>query len=45
MRDGVRFRGVLPGGASTDFLVEEHLDVPMDFTEVQKAGAAWAPAP
>ena len=22
MRDGVRFRGVLPGGASTDFLVE-----------------------
>ena len=23
MRDGVRFRGVLPGGASTDFLVEE----------------------
>jgi NADH-quinone oxidoreductase subunit F len=39
MRDGVRFRGVLPGGASTDFLVERHLDVPMDFTEVQKAGS------
>ncbi len=39
MRDGVRFRGVLPGGASTDFLVEQHLDVPMDFTEVQKAGS------
>jgi len=39
MRDGVRFRGVLPGGASTDFLTEEHLDVPMDFTEVQKAGS------
>ena len=39
MRDGLRFRGVLPGGASTDFLVEEHLDVPMDFTEVQKAGS------
>ncbi len=39
MRDGVRFRGVLPGGASTDFLVEEHLDVPMDFTEVQKVGS------
>jgi len=39
MRDGLRFRGVLPGGASTDFLVEEHLDVPMDFLEVQKAGS------
>ncbi|MGH9589618.1 MAG: NADH-ubiquinone oxidoreductase-F iron-sulfur binding region domain-containing protein, partial [Terracidiphilus sp.] len=39
MRDGVRFRGVLPGGASTDFLVEQHLDVPMDFLEVQKAGS------
>ena len=30
MQDGVRFRGVLPGGASTDFLVDDHLDVPMD---------------
>src|SRR6516165_7383040 len=39
MIDGVRFRGLLPGGASTDFLTEEHLDVPMDFGEVQKAGS------
>ena len=39
MRDGVKFRGVLPGGASTDFLTEEHLDVKMDFTEVQKVGS------
>jgi NADH-quinone oxidoreductase subunit F len=39
MRDGVKFRGLLPGGASTDFLTEEHLDVRMDFTEVQKAGS------
>ncbi|HET8637801.1 MAG TPA: NADH-quinone oxidoreductase subunit NuoF [Acidobacteriaceae bacterium] len=39
MRDGVRFRGLLPGGASTDFLVEEHLDTPMDFTSVQNAGS------
>jgi NADH-quinone oxidoreductase subunit F len=39
MRDGVQFRGLLPGGASTDFLTEEHLDVPMDFTEVQKVGS------
>jgi NADH-quinone oxidoreductase subunit F len=39
MRDGLRFRGVLPGGASTDFLVEEHLDLPMDFQSIQKAGS------
>jgi len=39
MRDGVKFRGLLPGGASTDFLTEEHLDIRMDFTEVQKAGS------
>ena len=39
MCEGVRFRGLLPGGASTDFLVEEHLDVPMDFDDVQKAGS------
>ena len=39
MRDGVTFRALLPGGASTDFLVEEHLDVPMDFDDVQKAGS------
>ena len=39
MRDGLKFRGVLPGGASTDFLVQEHLGVPMDFLEVQKAGS------
>jgi len=39
MRDGYTFRGLLPGGASTDFLVEEHLDVKMDFDSVQKAGS------
>jgi NADH-quinone oxidoreductase subunit F len=39
MRDGLRFRGLLPGGASTDFLVEEHLDTPMDYENVQKAGS------
>ena len=27
MRDGYQFRGLLPGGASTDFLLTEHLDV------------------
>lgn len=39
MQDGLNFRGVIPGGASTDFLVEEHLDVPMDYTSIQKAGS------
>ena len=39
MRDGLKFRGAIPGGASTDFLVEEHLDVKMDFASVQKAGS------
>jgi NADH-quinone oxidoreductase subunit F len=39
MRNGLRFRALLPGGASTDFLVEEHLDTPMDYTQVQKAGS------
>jgi NADH-quinone oxidoreductase subunit F len=39
MRDDRKFRGLLPGGASTDFLVEEHLDVKMDFDSVQKAGS------
>ncbi len=39
MRDGFKFRGLLPGGASTDFLMEDHLDVKMDFASVQAAGS------
>jgi NADH-quinone oxidoreductase subunit F len=39
MRDGYTFRGLMPGGASTDFLVEEHLDLPMDYDAIQKAGS------
>ncbi len=39
MRDGLCFRGLLPGGASTDFLVEKDMDTPMDYTAVQKAGS------
>ncbi len=39
MREGYGFRGVIPGGASTDFLVEEHLSVKMDYDSVQKAGS------
>lgn len=39
MREGLTFRGALPGGASTDFLTADHLDVKMDFGSVQKAGS------
>jgi NADH-quinone oxidoreductase subunit F len=39
MLAGSKFRGLLPGGASTEFLVEEHLDVRMDFNEVPRAGS------
>jgi NADH-quinone oxidoreductase subunit F len=39
MRDGFAFRGLLPGGASTDFLVAKHLDVKMDFDSLQAAGS------
>jgi NADH-quinone oxidoreductase subunit F len=39
MQDGYKFRGALPGGASTDFLVEEHLDVKMDFASIAAAGS------
>ncbi|MEJ2051894.1 MAG: NADH-ubiquinone oxidoreductase-F iron-sulfur binding region domain-containing protein, partial [Calditrichota bacterium] len=39
MKDGLKFRGLIPGGASTDFLVEEHLDTPMDYASNMKAGS------
>lgn len=39
MQDGLKFRGLLPGGASTDFLIEEHLDTPMDYDSIAKVGS------
>jgi NADH-quinone oxidoreductase subunit F len=39
MKGGLKLRGLLPGGASTEFLIDEHLDVPMDFESVQKVGS------
>ncbi|MEW6037552.1 MAG: NADH-quinone oxidoreductase subunit NuoF [Pseudomonadota bacterium] len=39
MREGFRLKGYLPGGASTDFLLPEHLDIPMDFGSIGKAGS------
>ena len=39
MREGYRLRGLLPGGASTEFLVEEHFDLPMEYATIQAAGS------
>jgi NADH-quinone oxidoreductase subunit F len=39
MQDGYTFRGALPGGASTDFLISDHIDVKMDFDSVMKVGS------
>jgi NADH-quinone oxidoreductase subunit F len=39
MADGYKLRGLLPGGASTDFLTEDHFDVKMDYDSVMKAGS------
>jgi len=39
MRDGFTFRALLPGGASTDFVLDEHLDIPLDFDSLQKVGS------
>jgi NADH-quinone oxidoreductase subunit F len=39
MQHGLTLRGWLPGGASTDFLLPEHLDVPMEYDAIAKAGS------
>jgi len=39
MQDGYKLRGLLPGGASTDFLTPDHLDVRMDFDSLPKVGS------
>ena len=39
MMDGFKFKGALPGGASSDFLVEEHMDIKLDFDSVAKVGS------
>lgn len=39
MMDGYKLRGIIPGGASTDFMTEEHLDTRMDFASVRLAGS------
>ncbi|QFU23312.1 NADH-quinone oxidoreductase subunit NuoF [Shewanella eurypsychrophilus] len=39
MCEGYRLKGLLPGGGSTDFLLEEHLDAKMDYDEIGKLGS------
>jgi NADH-quinone oxidoreductase subunit F len=39
MQDGYGFRAVLPGGGSTAFALEEHLDTPMDFASMEAIGS------
>lgn len=39
MRDSLTLKAWQPGGASTDFLTQDHLDLPMDFENIGKAGS------
>lgn len=39
MRDGLKLKGFLPGGGSTEFLCPQHLDLPMDYEAIGKAGS------
>lgn len=41
MRDGLRFRGALPGGESSGFLTAEHLDVPLGWSSLEKVGTRF----
>ena len=39
MQSGYKLRAVIPGGASTEFILDEHLDTPLDFENVPKVGS------
>lgn len=39
MQEGYQLKGFLPGGGSTDFLTEEHLDLAMEYDVIGKAGS------
>jgi NADH-quinone oxidoreductase subunit F len=39
MKSNLTLKAWLPGGAGTDLLLEEHLDVEMGFTSIQKIGS------
>ena len=39
MKDGYHLRGIIPGGASTDFLLADNIDLKMDYDSCQMAGS------
>src|SRR5690606_9248285 len=39
MQDGYKLKAFLLGGGSTDFLLPEHLDLPINYGAVAKAGS------
>ncbi len=39
MQDGYKFVAVIPGGASTEFIMPDQLDTPMDFDSMPKVGS------
>ncbi len=39
MKKGYALRGIVPGGASTEFLLKEHLETKMDYDSMMKAGS------
>ncbi|VFP86616.1 NADH-quinone oxidoreductase subunit F [Candidatus Erwinia haradaeae] len=39
MKSGLRFKAWQPGGASTEFLTNQHLDIPMEFASISKVGS------
>jgi NADH-quinone oxidoreductase subunit F len=39
MLEGKKFKACIPGGASTQFLLPHHMNVPMDYETVAKAGS------
>jgi NADH-quinone oxidoreductase subunit F len=39
MQDGYKLRGIIPGGASTEYVLEDQLDTPADFDTMPKIGS------
>lgn len=42
MQSGLNLKGFLPGGGSTDFMLPEHLDLRLDYGDIEKAGSRLA---
>jgi len=39
MKDGRKFKAIIPGGSSVPILLDKHLDTPASFDAIQKAGS------